>query len=194
MIYNSLHNIFMFVNLKELYVMKFDDKYNPKILNDYLDYLQKIRHYSPNTQAGYCFDILYFFKFIKEYKKIAVPVKEFNVFLIAQVKESDVRAFLVYLNFYRDNTGSTRQRKLMAIRSFYKWLMGKYRGKIELTNPTECIEGIRKVERIPKTLTLKQAQEICHIFTKENSKHPERNNLILCLFLNTGLRLSELAN
>lgn len=166
----------------------------PKVLSGYLDYLEKIKNYSYLTQVGYCLDVLCFFKFIKDFKEISVSIKDFNVFLLAEVKESDVRAFLVYLNFYRDNTGSTRQRKIVAIRSFYKWLIGKYSSKVEIINPTDSVERIRVVERLPKCLSLKQAREICHVFTKDNCKFPERNNLILGLFLNTGLRLSELAN
>ena len=61
-----------------------------------------------------------------------------------------------------------------------------------MPNPTKDIENIRKIERLPKYLTLSQAKEVQKIFTLKNSKYPVRNNAILTLLLSTGIRASEL--
>ena len=98
---------------------------NPKLLNDFLDYLQGILGYSDKTIKGYNLDLL----------------------------ESDVIAFLVYLNFHRDNNPNTRQRKLCAIRRFYKWLLSNNPGIIK-ENPTKKISNIQKIKRLPKYLIL----------------------------------------
>lgn len=134
-----------------------------------------------------------FFKFIKEYLSIAIEIKDFNVFILLQVKETDIIAFLVYSNFKHDNSPYTRQKKLSAIRSFYKWLLSTYPSMLK-ENPAKDIPNIEKVVRIPKYLTLEQSKKNQEVFTLKNSKFPLRNNLIISLFLTTGLRTSELIN
>lgn len=174
--------------------MKSSNKENPKILNDFLDYLLKIKNFSKNTVEGYGTDLRLFFKFLKEYLTLDIPIKDFNVFILSSVKHSDIIAFFVYLGFHRDNTASTRERKKASIRAFYKWLLNNYPTINIKINPTEALPFIKKVERIPKYLTIPQAKQICNIFTLANCNYPIRNNMIVTLFLNTGLRLSELCN
>lgn len=166
---------------------------NPTIINDFLNYLLGIKNYSINTIKAYNADLLSFFYFIKEYCEIEVDIKLFNIFILSKVTEADIIAFLVYLNRNHDNNPYTRQRKLSCIRSFYKWLYKKppYDNKV---NPTYNIKNIKKLIRVPKYLDLEQSKKISKIFTLENSMYPERNNTIIYLFLNTGLRLSELVN
>ncbi len=173
--------------------MKINYDKNPKILNDFLDFLHKIKNYSENTRKSYCLDLLCFFRFLKDYRQIGVDVKEFDLFILLGVEEADMIAFLVYLNFYKNNTASTRRRKLSCVRLFYRWLISKFpnsSGK----NPTENVPSIRKMSCLPKCLTLEQAKRMTGIFTLENCLYPKRNNMIISLFLNTGMRLSELCH
>lgn len=174
--------------------MKLNFDKNPTILNNFLNYLLAIENYSENTIKAYNTDLLQFFSFIKQYLKIAVEVKEFNVFIVLQVKKADIIAFLIYLNFSRNNNPYTRQRKLTAIRRFYKWLLSIHPSGYTIENPARTIQDIEKVARIPKHLNLEQAKEIQDIFTLKNTKFPVRNNAIISLFLNTGMRVSELIN
>lgn len=173
--------------------MKVNYDENPKILNSFLDYLQGIRGYTEETIKAYNSDLLQFFNFIKTYLEIQVTIKDFNIFILLQVKESDILAFLVYLNFTRNNTANTRQRKLCAVRRFYKWLLFT-NPTIQKENPTTNIPNIERVIRLPKHLTLSQAQKIQEIFTLKNTKYPLRNNAIISLFLATGIRVGELIN
>lgn len=166
----------------------------PKILKSFLNYLSTVRGYSNNTIKAYCSDLMQFFTFMHHYKNIFVPVSDFNVFTLLQTKESDVIAFLVYLNFNKNNNPYTRQRKLSAIRRFFKWLLSTYPIENKTKNPVSNLESIKKVERIPKHLTLEQAKKIQDIFNFKNSMFPARNNAIISLFLATGIRLSELIN
>jgi len=173
--------------------MKIYNKDNPKILNDFLDYLLMIKNYSENTVKAYQLDLLCFFDFIKRYLGLNVSIKDFNIFVLLDVKESDIIAFLVFLNFSRNNTGSTRQRKLSAVKRFYKWLICSFPSSNRM-DPTQNIPNIRQALRLPKYLSLKQANKMCSVFTVQNCIYPQRNNVIVSLFLNTGLRLSELVN
>lgn len=165
----------------------------PKVLSDFLEYLQVIKNYSRNTMDGYMLDLTQFFCFINEYHHFNIELKDFNVFILLRVQESDIIAFLVYLNYFKDSSVMTRQRKLTAIRQFYRWLINLHPGCIK-NNPATNIDNIKKVERLPKYIPLKKAKELQNIFNITNSNYPQRNNAILSLFLNSGLRLNELIN
>lgn len=167
---------------------------NPKILNEFLNYLLAIKSYSINTVKEYNRDLLLFFYFIKKYYKFKVEVKDFNQLILLQVKKSDIIAFLVYCNYTRDNNPYTRQRKLAAIKCFYNWLLGTFPDDGIVGNPSEGIENIHKTIRLPKYLNLQQSKQIQEVFNISNSKYPIRNNAIITLFLSTGLRVSELIN
>ena len=166
----------------------------PKILKDFLDYLASIKNYSLHTIKNYYLDLMMFFNFIKEYMNIAVEIKEFNIFILANVKEKDIIAFLVYLNFNKDNTAQTRQRRLSSIRTFYKWLFINYPPFNTKKNLTKYIPNIEPVTRLPKYLNLEQAKKIQEVFNISNSRFPLRDNMIVTMFLHTGMRLSELIN
>lgn len=165
---------------------------NSIIINKFLCYLKNSLEYSEKTIKAYNLDLLQFCTFIKEYLNLAINIKEFNIFTFLQVKESDIIAFLVYLNFNRDNSPYTRQRKLCTIRRFYKWLLSSTNPKIQKDNPTKYISNIKKVIKIPKYLTLEQSKKIQEIFTLENTKFSVRNNAIISLFLSSGMRVGEL--
>lgn len=165
---------------------------NPIVLNRFLKYLLNVKNYSMNTVESYCLDLLCFFDFLKDYLEWEVAVKDFNVFILTRVEEADVIAFLVYLNFNRDNTGATRKRRLSCIKTFYRWLFSVYPSCDEKLNPAKEIPSITLPFRLPRYLSLNEAKRISTIFTVENCVYPLRNNMIIGLFLNTGLRLSEL--
>lgn len=166
----------------------------PKILEKYLNYLIAVKGCSVNTLKAFSSDLMQFFNFIEKYKEIPIPVSDFNIFVLLQIKEQDIIAFLVYLNHSRDNSPYTRQRKVTALKSFYKWLFSVFSKINSRENPTLGLSTIKKIERLPKHLTLSQTKEIQKIFKPSNTRFPERNNAIISLFLSTGMRLSELIN
>ncbi len=167
----------------------------PKILEKYLNYLIAIKGCSNNTVIAFSSDLMQFFNFVKEYKSIPVLIKDFTVFILLQIQEADIFAFLVYLNYNKDNNPYTRQRKVTALRSFYKWIFLVYPKTVHnRKNPTYGLTSIRKIDRLPQYLTLNQAKEIQNIFNLSNTRFPKRNNAIVTLFLSSGIRLSELIN
>ena len=168
-----------------------DFKQNPAILNDYLLYLLNTKNYSLGTIKGYELDLQLFFNFILEYKQINMTLIKITIFILFQIKTEDIYAYLVYLNHEKNNCSSTRQRKLAAIKSFFKWLYLNEPNSNK-KNPAIVIPQIELHYRLPKYLTLDQAKQIQVIFNLKNSKYPIRNNAIITLFLSTGIRISEL--
>lgn len=168
---------------------------SPIIINDFLSYISKIKNFSSETILNYKYSLIYFFKFIKKYKELEISVKDFNIFILLDVKSSDIIAFLVYLSINRNNNAATRKKRLSSIKSFYNWLFIKYpnycSGK---ENPTKVIPNPKIRYKLPKYLTLEQSKILCNIYNENNSNFYLRNNTIIFMFLNTGLRLSELIN
>ena len=172
--------------------MSYKKKENPAILNEFLDYLFLIKRYSISTIKEYTYDLMLFFNFLKVYMNTTKRVSQFDIFILSKVREEDILAFLVYLNYSRDDSGVTRKRKLASIKSFFRWLFSNYPiGNIE--NPAINIQFCQIEERLPKYINLENAKKIMHIYNDNNSRFAIRNNTILSIFLNCGLRVSELS-
>jgi len=165
----------------------------PILLVNFLNYLKDVKNYSITTIKEYKIDLMFFFRFIKQYCNIEIAIKDFNIFIFTNVKESDIIAFLVYLNDAKDDSASTRKRKLCSIKAFYKWLFN-FNPIGDIKNPASDLPSIKDIKIFPKYLKLENAKKIVNIFNFENSKFPIRNNTIISLFLNCGLRASELIN
>lgn len=163
----------------------------PQILEEYLNYLYVVKSFSINSIDTYSISLIKFFEFIKEYLDINQEIKDFNKTILLQVKESDIMAYMTYCNYAKDNNPYTREKKIVAIRSFYDWLLNSFKNDFFI-NPTSNIGTIQKVVRLPKYLNIEQAKKIQSIFNSSNSKYYIRNNTIICLFLSSGLRVSEL--
>ena len=173
--------------------LKVNDEKKPKILLEFLEYLQVIKNYSQKTIESYSLDLMLFFTFYQHYQKLKLGVEDFDIFVLSKVKTSDIISFIVYIGFNKDSSPYTRERRIVAIRRFYKWLQ-YLKPKIIKVNPAETIGNIVKIERLPKYLSLEKAKQMQEIFTKQNSRYPQRNNAIISLFLSSGIRLRELIN
>lgn len=171
------------------------------IVDDYLNYLKAARGRSESTVKEYYYDIRQFLRYMrirKEHLKVEnldeVSIDDVDIELLETIQKSDIYAYISYLDSTRGNSGRTKFRKISSVRSFFDYLTHK----IELLdkNPTENID-MPKIERsLPVYLTLEEAVHLLN--TVENSKQKEiyrlRDYAITTLFLNCGLRLSELAN
>ncbi len=118
-------------------------------------------------------------------------IADLDLEFFKSITESDVYDFLFFTKSDRDNESSSRARKLSAIKSFYKYLVTKkqYFEK----NPAINIETPKKKKQLPKHLSIEESVELLAA-AKSNpeSKTKERDYCILTLFLNCGMRLSEL--
>lgn len=108
---------------------------------------------------------------------------------LCRVTSRDIIAYLYYLRQTKQNSPVTRNRKLSCLRSFFKFLKRTDRIK---ENPAEQIEGPKKRATLPKFLSLDQSIDLLRIVNESETKSKKRDYAILTLFLNCGMRLSEL--
>lgn len=118
--------------------------------------------------------------------------------LLTHVELSDIHAFLQYLKTEYNLKPASLGRKVASIRSFFNYIC-TVRGTLE-NNPTVGLETPKQPKRLPKHLDLQQSEKLLEVVKtpNSNSKISEdlvtRNTAIITLFLNCGMRLSELVN
>lgn len=174
---------------------------HPKRVIEFLNYLENVKGKSINTIKGYSVDLGLFFKFLKVYKGLEnnielEKIEEVEIFdlgdnFIKDISLSDIYAFLAFLEKVRNNSAYARARKVATLKSFFKFLNSKI--KLIDENPTVELESPKINKRHPVYLTLDQSITVLNSMDKEN-KNYYRDYCILTLFLNCGMRLSELCN
>lgn len=178
----------------------------PQILRDFLTYHETIKGQSPRTISEYYLDLRMFFRFIKLMRRDMpihtrlddISIKDIDVDFVANVSTSDVFDFLSYLA--NDRTANpdakypdygietaARARKLSALKSFYKYLT--VRTKQLDVNPVADLEYPKLRKSLPRYLTLDQSAALLKAASGPNQK---RDYAILMIFLNCGIRRSEL--
>ncbi|SHF14740.1 tyrosine recombinase XerC [Clostridium fallax] len=177
----------------------FEDSTLPLCLIDFFNYLETIKGKSNNTIKAYKFDLVMFFRFLKLYKRQCDNNLDFNEISINDIDDdflkkirlSDLYAFLSFTEKYRENGTYARARKVASLKSFFKFLSGK--ASIIEDNPALELESPKISKRHPIYLTLDESIKLLNSMDK-NSKFYKRDYCILTLFLNCGLRVSELCN
>ncbi len=166
----------------------------PDILRNYLNYMLVIKGRSENTVKEYYYDLRTFFKYlhavsnnlpIDDIEKI--DITDFNQDILKQVDLNDLYEFMTYINNNKSSNDSYKARKVASLRSFYNYLSVKI-GFIE-NNPALNLDTPKLKKRVPKFLTL---EESVRLLKSIDGKFKERDVAIFVLFLNCGLRLSEL--
>ncbi len=174
---------------------------HPKRVIEFLNYLENVKGKSINTIKGYSVDLGLFFKFLKVYKGLEnnielekieeVEISDLGDNFIKDITLSDIYAFLAFLEKVRNNSAYARARKVATLKSFFKFLNSKI--KLIDENPTVELESPKINKRHPVYLTLDQSITVLNSMDKGN-KNYYRDYCILTLFLNCGMRLSELCN
>lgn len=178
----------------------------PQILRDFLTYHENIKAQSQLTISEYYLDLRMFLRFVKLMRNDMpistqledIDIKDIDLAFIREIDTSDVFDFLSYLANDRainpDSaapdygiSASARARKLSAIKSFYKYLT--VRTKQLQENPVAELEYPKLRKSLPKYLTLEQSAALLQSVSGPNEK---RDYAILMLFLNCGIRRSEL--
>ena len=183
-----------------------DHNENPDFLNDFLDYSATILNKSPNSIKEYNYDIAYFLKFIAYKFNLAtlsdeedlrsLSIKDLGLHTIEKITLQDIHAFLGYLKTNFHSKPATLARKASSIRVFFNYLCNK--SKKIAANPAQDLETPKIGKRLPKYLSLEESKELLEIASKPlpkthgNHDNKERNYAIITLFLNCGMRLSEL--
>ena len=178
----------------------------PQIVREFLTYHETIKGQSQRTIAEYYLDLRMFLRFIKLMRHDMplstpledIPIKDVDLAFVRDVTTSEIFDFLSYLANDRaikpDSPASehgieaaARARKLSAIKSFYKYLT--VRTKQLQDNPVQDLEYPKLRKSLPKYLTLEQSAALLKAVSGQNEK---RDYAILMLFLNCGIRRSEL--
>lgn len=176
----------------------------PQILRDFLSYHETIKGQSRRTVSEYYLDLRMFLRFLKLMRCEMpyntpledIPIADIDAAFMASVKTSEIFDFLSYLSNDRENPESpdapgintaSRARKLSAIKSFYKYLTVSTKQITE--NPVKDIEFPKIRKSLPKYLTLEESTALLRAVDGPNQT---RDFAILMLFLNCGIRRSEL--
>ena len=170
---------------------------NPDYLNSFLDYTVTILNKSPNTVKEYNYDLAMFLKFIKirfnmtkEKDFSNIVIKDISLNTIKKIKLDDIHAFLSYLTNTYHSKAATRARKASSIRVFFNYLSQKA-NLIEI-NPAQNLETPKLDRRLPKYLSLEDSKKLLKVTANEDNRNSKRDYAIITLFLNCGMRLSEL--
>lgn len=175
----------------------------PQILREFLSYHETIKGQSKKTISEYHLDIRMFLRFMRMVKDEmpyhtdldTISIREINLDFIKTITITDIFDYLSYLaNDRISDTGhgigpAARARKLSAIKSFYKYLTVRTKQLSE--NPVKDIEFPKIRKSLPKYLTLDEAKRLLATVRGKNEK---RDYAILMLFLNCGIRRSELVS
>lgn len=167
----------------------------PVILKDFLNYIETIKGKSINTVKEYYYDLRMFFRFLKQQRSLVdkkfefneIQISDINIDLIKTVTLSDLYSFMSFISRERDNNSSARARKVASLKSFFNYLTNK--AKLLEVNPASELESPKILKRLPKYLNVEESKQL---LSSVNGKYPERDFAILTLFLNCGMRLSEL--
>ncbi len=169
----------------------------PEWVQRFLAYKTGIQNRSTLTANNYYYDLRTFARYLlvkkdpKKYESIAFSEISFSAADNALFASATAQDIYEYTSFVKEelNNQSTasRLRKLSCLRSFYKYLT-KTIMKLE-HNPAENIESPKKEQRLPKYLSLEESKEL---LSGVDGKYAERDFAIITLFLNCGLRVSEL--
>ena len=167
----------------------------PELLRDFLYYMETIKNLSPRTIDSYYIDLRAFFRFFKVHKKRCDADSPFSEIKIKDITKEDIESVSIediyeYLHFImreQSNGSRTRARKITSLRSFYKYLTVKAH-RID-NDPVKNIEMPKVRTALPKYLTL---DESLALLETPEGEHALRDYCILTLFLNCGMRLSEL--
>ena len=169
----------------------------PQSVIEFLNYLSVVRSKSELTVLEYASDLRLFFRFMLIYRGIVPNDTEFDKIeigfidldFIKTVKISDAYAFLSYCRSERKNDSASIARKVSSLRAFFKYLCVKMKQIPE--NPMEELESPRLKKSLPKYLSL---DESIQLLESIDGRDKERDYAIITLFLNCGLRLSELCS
>lgn len=168
----------------------------PQIIKEYLFYLQTIRAKSQKTVDEYYIDLRTFFRYLKKSRGLVscdikfeeIKIDDVTLDLIKTVTLNDAYEYMDYLMRQRGNQSAARARKCSSLKGYFNYLFSKkhYLEK----NPIAELEVPKKKKSLPKYLTLEQSIELLNAI---EGPYKERDYAIVTLFLNCGLRVSEMA-
>ena len=172
----------------------------PQVVREFAAYKSAIQGCSPKTVTEYLIDLRTFFRYLIAKENGIDPESEefteldasnLDLAYISNIKKDDIYDFLLYSGTTRGNLWSAKSRKLSAIKALFKYLVNS-RGLLD-ENPAATVESPKPKRSLPKFLSLEESRCLLEaIKDDEASDSLLRDYAIVTLFLNCGMRLSEL--
>ena len=150
-----------------------------RAIDEYLDYLKFEKNYSSYTITNYSNDIEEYFLYLKRE----------NIDYL-DVEYSDIRFYLMFLKDEKNDNNSSIDRKLSALRGFYKYLANN---SIIKTNPFKLVNGLKKSKKLPRYFEYNELEELFNVCDLEIDIG-QRDRLLLEMLYATGVRVGELVN
>ncbi len=161
---------------------------------------------SSRTRIAYAYDLGVFFEFLKQTNPSLknIEITEIKLDILDQIKAIDIEEYLDFLTYYKSddverlNTEKGKKRKLVSLRSFYKYY---YQKEMITTNPASLISVPKLHEKeivrleIDEVAKLLDEVESAGNMTKTQQKYHEKTKVrdlaLMTLLLGTGIRVSE---
>ncbi len=166
----------------------------PFFIKDFITYMEAIRGKSKNTVKEYYFDLRTFFRYLLVLRGKAslddfenIDICSVDTEFVANITLHDLYEFLSYTSSERLNNANSRARKVAALRSFFKYMHVK--AKLIPDNPAKDLDSPKIPKSLPKYLSLDESRALLQNVEGSNQY---RDYAIITLFLNCGMRLSEL--
>lgn len=179
---------------------------SPAILRGFLIYHETIKGHSRATVDEYYLDLRNFFRFLKIERGVVrrdsdfddIAINDVDLKFVSSVSLAEVYSYLSYLSRDRVRnqrsrvehygiSAASRARKIATIKSFYKYLTVK--AKLLDTNPVQDLDSPKVPKTLPRYLSLEQSKALLKAC---DGKNRTRDYCIICIFLNCGLRISEI--
>lgn len=169
----------------------------PEPIASFLIYIESIQGKSAKTADEYFYDLRTFSRFLKLHFNIvsadtdfnSISIDDISIDIFRRVDLNVLYEYLNYLNRGRGNSAATRARKITAVKSFFKYLCNK--AKLLDTNPAIDLDYVKQPKQLPRYFTVDESIALLEAIDGE---YKERDYCIITLFLNCGMRLSELVN
>lgn len=179
-------------------ITRADYVFFPSIMVEFLNYMDAIKNKSKNTISEYATDLRTFFRFLKVEHGLVpesapfdqIDIRDIDTKFIQSITLADAYAFLSYCKDDRGNSARTRARKVSTLRAFFKFCT--VQKHIIEENPMQELDTPKLKQTLPKYLTLEESMELLEKAAEGPNK--ERDFAIITLFLNCGMRLSELVS
>ena len=170
----------------------------PEPIITFAGYKSSIQNCSPLTVREYVNDIVLFFRYIivsrrgdkpERTEMTEIEISSVDYDLVESVRTDEIYSYMLYLAQARENGVRIRARRLSAIKAFYKYHTVKSRRVTN--NPAKDIDSPTVKPALPKYMSLDESIQLLNSVPRDNPNF-ERDYCILTLFLNCGMRLSEL--
>lgn len=172
----------------------------PPTVAEFAAYKTGIQNCSLKTVSEYLLDLRTFLRYIVASRSgidldseefLETDIRGIDLAFLGSIRTTEIYAFLQYTSSVRKNMWAAKARKLVSIRMFYRYLVTKTK-QLEV-NPAADIESPKRKQALPKFLTLDESLLLLDtIKNDKNSRTVIRDYAIVTLFLNCGMRVSEL--